>query len=77
MRITRLTFQRATGILLGLLAVFSLINYSFELGLFGRRGAKGLLLLTIGLGIFWWACFAPTQRELREDHERRKAEKSR
>jgi hypothetical protein len=75
MRLAKLTLQRAIGIVIGLLAVFLLINYSLELGFLSRRGAKGWLLLTIGLGIVWWGFFAPTRQELREDHDRKKGER--
>jgi hypothetical protein len=71
MRLAKLTLQRAIGIVIGL------INYSLELGFLSRRGAKGWLLLTIGLGIVWWGFFAPTRQELREDHDRKKGERDR
>ena len=71
---TRLSRQRIIGISLAVLAAFFLTNYYFDLGFFGR-GAKGLLILTIGIGVVWGAYFAPTRQELSEDHERRRAKK--
>lgn len=73
MRITRLTWHRTIGVSLALMTAFFMSNYYLDLGFFGR-GAKGLLILTIGLGVVWGAFFAPTRRELREDRDRRRAE---
>lgn len=74
MRISRLTWQRIIGISLGLLTAFFMANYYLGLGFFGR-GAKGLLILMIGLGIMWGAFFAPTRQALREDRDSRRAKR--
>lgn len=66
MRITRLTWHRIFGISLALWVAFLLTNYYLELGFFGR-GAKGLMILTIGVGCAWGAFFAPRREELREN----------
>lgn len=76
MPMSRLTRQRIIGMCLGVFTVLSAANYYLELGFFGR-GAKGLVILSIGLVVFWGAFFAPTRQELREDRDARRAKTER
>ncbi len=60
-------------ILLAALA-FSAANYYLDLGFF-RRGAKGALVLVIGVGIVWCLFFAPTRQDRLEHKQARRAAK--
>ena len=70
-----LAVQRIFVASLLLWAAFCWANYSLGLGFFGRRTAKLLLALTIGVLIVWGTRFAPTREELDKDDEARKARK--
>jgi len=51
--------------LLFILIAFSAVNYYFGLGFFGR-GAKGVLLLVLGVILIYGGFFAPTRQDMRE-----------
>jgi hypothetical protein len=69
---TKLTYNlhRAfTGLLL-LVVVLAMANYYLDLGLFGRgRGAKGVLILAMSVGVVYWYFFAPTRQDMREHRD--------
>jgi hypothetical protein len=56
--------------------LFSAANYYLELGFFGR-GAKGVVLVILGLFLIYASCFSPTREDMREHRSARKAAKER
>lgn len=76
MRPARLTQQRIIAFFLGAMVLFFGSNDYFGFGFLEARSAKGLLILTIGIAVVWGAYFAPTRQELRDDYERRRAERN-
>jgi hypothetical protein len=68
-----MVFAAAVLVVLALVAA----DYFLDLGLFGR-GARGILILVIGMVFVWGARFAPAPRDWQEyriDREARKAAK--
>lgn len=74
---TRLTYNlhRIFAGLFLLMLLFSGADYYLDLGFFGR-GAKGILILVLALGVIYGTFFSPTRQDMREHRNARKMTKN-
>jgi hypothetical protein len=74
---TKLAYNlhRLFALLLLLLVFFAGADYYLDLGFFGHRVSKGVLILAIALMVVYGSFFAPTRQDMREHKWTRKAAK--
>lgn len=68
------TLHRVLGGILFLVLLFAMVNYYFDLGVFGEH-AKGIVLLGIALILTYISFFAPTRADRQEHGRTRKITK--